>query len=98
LANGSDKPEALLEGIDRGLYVMRMMGFGFDPVTGNFSRGAEGFLIENGEVTEPVGEITVSRNLDELLQGIDKVADDLDHRTSISAPSFRVDSMTVAGT
>ena len=98
LAKGRSKPESLLKGIDRGLYVMRMMGFGFDPVTGNFSRGAEGFLIEDGELTVPVGEITVSRNLDELLNGIDKVADDLDHRTSISAPSFRVDFMTVAGT
>ncbi|HWB78592.1 MAG TPA: TldD/PmbA family protein [Nannocystaceae bacterium] len=94
---GKHDPKALLEGIERGLYVHRMMGFGFDPTNGNFSRGAEGFLIEHGELTVPVGEITISRNLDELLKGIDRVANDLDHRTATTAPSFRVDAMTVAG-
>jgi len=97
LKAGASTPAQLLEGIERGLYVTRMMGFGFDPTTGNFSRGAEGLLIENGELTVPIGESTISRNLDELLQGIDRVADDLDHRTATSSPSFRVDHMTVAG-
>jgi PmbA protein len=94
---GKVAPEALLAGIERGLYVTRMMGFGFDPTTGNFSRGAEGFLIENGELGRPVSEVTVSRNLDELLRGIDKIANDLELKTSVSSPSFRVDEMTVAG-
>ncbi len=94
---GELEPEALLEGIETGLYVSRMMGFGFDAVTGTFSRGAEGFLIENGKLTRPVGEITISRNLDDILLGIDAIANDLDHRTSTAAPSFRVDQMTVAG-
>lgn len=94
---GQLEPEALLEGIETGLYVSRMMGFGFDAVTGTFSRGAEGFLIENGKLTRPVGEITISRNLDDILHGIDAIANDLDHRTSTAAPSFRVDQMTVAG-
>ncbi|MCA9697721.1 MAG: TldD/PmbA family protein [Myxococcales bacterium] len=94
---GRTKPEALLRGIERGVYVTSMMGFGFDPVTGNFSRGASGFLIENGELTVPVSEITISRNLDELLLGIDAVADDLEHRSSVSSPSFRVDHMTISG-
>ncbi|MEM7155142.1 MAG: TldD/PmbA family protein [Myxococcota bacterium] len=97
LVPGRGAPEGLLKGIKRGLYVTRMMGFGFDPTTGNFSRGAEGFLIENGELTQPVGEVTVSRNLDDLLKGIDKVANDLELKTSIASPSFRVDEMTVAG-
>ncbi len=97
LQAGADDPEALLEGVTRGLYVTRMMGFGFDPVTGTFSRGAEGFLIENGKKTRPVGEITISRNLDELLKGIDRVANDLEHNTSVASPSFRVDHMTIAG-
>jgi PmbA protein len=98
LKRGRKSPESLLKGIKRGLYVTSMMGFGFDAITGNFSRGASGFLIENGKLTDPVGEITVSRNLDELLQGIDAVANDLDHRSSISAPGLRVDQMTVSGT
>lgn len=97
LVPGRGAPEGLLKGVERGLYVTRMMGFGFDPTTGNFSRGAEGFLIEHGELTQPVGEVTVSRNLDELLRGIDKIANDLEHKTSIASPSFRVDEMTVAG-
>src|SRR5690606_656511 len=94
---GRQKPATLLRGIERGLYVTSMMGFGFDPVTGNFSRGASGFLIEDGELTVPVSEVTISRNLDELLAGIDAVADDLDHRTATASPSFRVDHMTVSG-
>ncbi len=97
LMPGRGKPEGLLRGIERGFYVTRMMGFGFDPTTGNFSRGAEGFVIENGKLGRPVSEVTVSRNLDELLKGIDKVANDLEHKTGIASPSFRVDEMTVAG-
>jgi PmbA protein len=97
LQAGDQDPKELLRGIDKGLFVTRMMGFGFDPVTGNFSRGAEGFRIENGELGGPIGEITVSRNLDDILKGIDAVANDLEHKTSISSPSLRVDQMTVAG-
>jgi PmbA protein len=97
LLPGAAKPDDLFAGIERGLFVTSMMGFGFDPVTGNFSRGASGFLIENGKPTVPVSEVTVSRNLDELLQGIDAIADDLEHRSSIASPSFRVDRMTVSG-
>ena len=74
-----------------------MMGFGFNSVTGDFSRGASGFLIENGELGHPVSEVTISLNLDTLLQRIDAVADDVDHRTAISSPAFRVSSMTLAG-
>lgn len=94
---GRKKPESLLKGIEKGLFVTNMMGFGFDAVTGNFSRGAQGFRIENGKLGAPVSEITISRNLDELLQGIDAVANDLRMRSSVSAPSFRVDAMTVSG-
>lgn len=94
---GRAKPESLLRGIERGLFVTSMMGFGFDSVTGDFSRGAQGFLIEDGKLGHPVGEITIARNLDGLLKGIDKVANDLRHKSSIAAPSFRVDEMTISG-
>jgi len=83
--------------IERGLYVTDMMGFGFNAVTGDFSRGAGGFLIENGELTMPVAEVTVSANFDELWKSIDAVGDDLDLRTSTACPTFRVAQMTVAG-
>jgi PmbA protein len=94
---GSIKPQALIKETGRGLYVTSMMGFGFNPVTGDFSRGAQGFWIEGGELTFPVSEITISCNFDQLLQRIDGVADDLDLRTSTACPTFRVSAMTVAG-
>lgn len=97
LQPGEQSPEDLLRSTPRGLYVTEMMGFGFNAVTGDFSRGAAGFWIENGEKTYPVSEITISLNLDDILKRIDAVASDLDMRTSIAAPTFRVSSMTVAG-
>lgn len=87
----------LLKATPRGLYVTSLMGFGFNPVTGDFSRGASGFWIEGGELTFPVSEITIAANFDEILKRIDLVADDLSLRTSTAAPTFRVSHMTVAG-
>lgn len=97
LQAGGQSPEQLLRGTERALYVTDMMGFGFNAVTGDFSRGAAGFLIEKGERVFPVSEVTISLNLDELLKRIDAIADDLDFRTSICAPTFRVSAMTLAG-
>ncbi len=97
LQPGSLSPEQLLRGTERALYVTDMMGFGFNAVTGDFSRGAAGFLIDKGERAFPVSEVTISLNLDDLLKRIDAVADDLDHRTSVCVPTFRVRSMTLAG-
>jgi PmbA protein len=94
---GTVSKDELVKQTGRGLYVTSMMGFGFNPVTGDFSRGAAGFMIENGELTFPVSEITVSANFDDLLQRIDLVADDLEMRTSTACPTFRVSRMTVAG-
>ncbi len=90
-------PKDLLADTPRGLYVTEMMGFGFNAVTGDFSRGASGFWIENGKLSYPVSEVTISLNLDTLLKRIDAVASDLDRRTSIASPTFRVSSMTIAG-
>jgi PmbA protein len=75
-----------------------MMGFGFNPVTGDFSRGAAGWWIEDGVLAFPVSEVTFSANFDDLLKRIDLVADDLDMKTSTASPSFRVSHMTIAGT
>ena len=97
LQPGKISPEALLRETDRAFYVTGMMGFGFNAVTGDFSRGASGFWLERGERIFPVSEVTVSLNFDELLKRIDAVADDLDMRTSIASPTFRVSSMMVAG-
>lgn len=97
LSPGTMSAEELVRSTKRGLYVTEMMGFGFNAVTGDFSRGASGFWIEDGEKTFPVSEVTVSLNLDELLKRIDAVANDLDLRTSVATPTFRVSAMTVAG-
>ncbi|MCC6874021.1 MAG: TldD/PmbA family protein [Sandaracinaceae bacterium] len=97
LQPGTVSPEALLASTGRGLYVTEMMGFGFNAVTGDFSRGAAGFWIENGELAFPVSEVTISLNLDEILKRIDAIADDLDLRTSIATPTFRVSAMILAG-
>jgi PmbA protein len=89
--------DELLARTERGLYVTSMMGYGFNPVTGDFSRGASGFWIENGELTFPVSEITISANFDDLLKRIDLMADDLVLRSSTACPTFRVSSMTIGG-
>jgi PmbA protein len=94
---GNITREALFRDTERGLYVTSMMGFGFNAITGDFSRGAAGFWIENGEIQFPVSEVTVSCNFDDLLQRIDRVASDLDIRSSTACPTLRVSRMTVAG-
>jgi len=95
---GSVSREDLLKQTTRGLYVTSLMGFGFNPVTGDFSRGAQGFWIEGGELTFPVSEVTIAANFDQILKRIDLVANDLELRSSTAAPTFRVSHMTLAGT
>ena len=77
--------------------MTEFIGMGVNGITGDYSRGASGFWIENGELTFPVSEITVSCNFDQLLQRIDCVGDDLDMRSSTAAPTVRVSAMTIAG-
>lgn len=97
LEAGAEPPERLLAGVRRGLLVKSMMGFGFNPVTGDFSRGAEGFWIEDGALAHPVSGVTVSLDFDTLWQRVDAIADDLVLKSRFAAPSFRVQEMTVAG-
>jgi len=97
LEPGTEGNEAIVKGTKRGLYVTEMMGFGFNATTGDFSRGASGFWIDNGELAFPVSEVTISLNLDEMLQSIDVVGSDLDLRTATAAPTIRVAKMTIAG-
>jgi PmbA protein len=95
---GAITRQELLRNTSSGLYVTQLMGFGFNAVTGDFSRGAQGFWIENGELTFPVSEVTIAANFDEILRRIDLVADDLELRSSTAAPTFRVSHMMLAGT
>jgi PmbA protein len=97
LQPGTDSREAIIKGTKRGLLVLDLMGFGFNPVTGDFSRGASGFWIEDGEIAYPASEATISLNLDDLWKRIDAVGSDLDLRSAMAAPTIRVGKMTVAG-
>jgi PmbA protein len=94
---GATPAADIVASVDRGLYVTEMMGFGFNPTTGDFSRGAGGFWIEKGQKTFPVSEITVSASFDDLWKGVDAVGDDLDLRSSTACPTFRVARMTLGG-
>jgi PmbA protein len=97
LLAGQTTPAEIIASTPKGLYVTSMMGFGFNAVTGDFSRGASGFWIEDGKLGFPVSEVTISLNLDELLKRIDAVGNDLDLKTAVAAPTFRVSRMTLAG-
>ncbi len=97
LQPGTDSNEAIVKATKTGLYVTEMMGFGFNATTGDFSRGASGFWIENGELAYPVSEVTISLNVDDLWKTIDAIGNDLDLRTATAAPTIRVAKMTIAG-
>jgi PmbA protein len=98
LEPGGQTPEQIIASTERGLYVTEMMGFGFNALTGDFSRGASGFWIENGKLAFPVSEVTISGNLDRMLKDIDVIGSDLELKSSTAAPTFRVSNMTIAGT
>jgi len=93
---GAVTPEALRADIGRGLYVTELIGQGVNPVTGDYSRGASGFIIEDGELTVPVDEITIAGNLLDMFRSL-TAANDLEHRRAVNVPTLRVDGMTVAG-
>ena len=97
LTPGATPPHELYAGIKDGLFITDLMGFGVNLTTGDFSRGAQGFRIENGELTYPVTEVNVSGNLQEMLAGIDAVGDDPLWRGGIAAPSLRISRLTVSG-
>ncbi len=90
-------PKTLLRKLGNGLLVTEMMGQGVNPVTGDYSRGASGYWVENGEVGRPVHEITVAGNLREMFLGIVAQGDDVDRRGAIHSGSLLIDEMTIAG-
>jgi PmbA protein len=90
-------PKTLLRRLGTGLLVTEMMGQGVNPVTGDYSRGAAGFWVENGEPVRPVHEITVAGNLREMYLGVVALGDDVDTRGAIHCGSLLIDEMTIAG-
>ncbi len=96
LAGGSGSVAALIEDVERGVLLTELIGQGVNGVTGDYSRGASGFLIEKGEITRPVSGITIAGNLRPMLLSM-RAAGDLEHRQGVNVPTIRVDGMTVAG-
>ncbi len=96
LEPGEVTPAALIADIESGFYVTELIGFGVNPVTGDYSRGAGGFWIENGEIAYPVSELTIAGNLKDMFLGL-TAADDLSFRYGVDSPTVRIDGMTVAG-
>ncbi|MCC7275061.1 MAG: TldD/PmbA family protein [Alphaproteobacteria bacterium] len=96
LEAGTETPAALLKRVGRGLYVTDLMGFGVNLVTGDYSRGAAGFWIENGELAYPVSEVTIAAGLKDMLRTL-VPASDLEFRYGTNAPTVLIPEMTIAG-
>ncbi len=97
LEPGATSLDEMIAGTERGLLVTWLFGHGFNPVTGDFSRGAAGIWIEDGALRQPVDEVTVAGNLDRMLADVDAVGDELLWLGSIAAPALRIARMTLAG-
>jgi PmbA protein len=97
LQPGTKSAQEIIADIQEGLFVTEFLGFGVNLVTGDFSRGASGLWIQNGELTFPVEEITVAGNLKDMLLNVSEIGSDLQFRSAIASPTLRIDGMTVAG-
>jgi PmbA protein len=97
LQPGPRTPQQLIADVKEGLYVTEFLGMGVNLVTGDYSRGASGLWISGGELAYPVEEITVAGNLKTMFMNISEIANDLEFRGSVAAPTLRIDGLTVGG-
>ena len=97
LEAGEKTPEQILAGVKNGFYVTELIGTGVNIVTGDYSRGAVGLWIRDGELAFPVSEVTIAGTLQEMLTGVAEIGNDLEFRGSVSAPTIMIGEMTVAG-
>ncbi|HEX6466769.1 MAG TPA: metallopeptidase TldD-related protein [Terriglobales bacterium] len=97
LEKGSKTPQEIIREVKNGFYLTEFLGFGVNLVTGDYSRGASGIWIENGELTYPVEEITVAGSLKEMFMNIVDIGNDLEWRGSTACPTLRIDGMMIAG-
>ena len=98
IASNAGDLDAMVRGMGRGLLVTELMGQGVNAVTGDYSRGAAGFWVENGEIRHPVDGITIAGNLRQMFAAIEAVGSDVDPRSHVRTGSILVGAMTVAGT
>ena len=96
MSNGTVSQAELIKDIKHGVFITELIGQGVNPVTGDYSRGAGGFLIKDGEIGSPISEITIAGNLKDMFASLIP-ADNLEYRYAVNAPTLRTDSMTVAG-
>jgi len=94
---GPHPPERILASVENGFYVTELIGFGVNMVTGDYSRGAAGRWIRNGELSFPVHEVTIAGNLNQMLVDLEMIGSDLEFRGSVGAPTVRIREMTVGG-
>jgi PmbA protein len=97
LQPGKKTPQQIIGDIKDGLYVTEFLGHGANLVTGDYSRGASGMWIVNGELAYPVEEITVAGNLKDMFNNISEIGSDLEFRGSVASPTIRIDGLTVGG-
>ena len=97
LEAGTRAPEEIIRGLKNAFYVTELIGSGVNTVTGDYSRGAVGLWIRDGELAFPVSEVTIASTLQEMLNGIAEIGNDLEFRGSVSAPTVMIGEMTVAG-
>lgn len=97
IRNGTESRKKIISGIKNGFYVTGLRGLGTDIPTGNYSCGASGFWIENGEIAFPVDGVTLGGNTPDLLKSIEVVANDLDLRGGLNSPSFKIPEMIIGG-
>ena len=96
LNKGETSPEDLIKSIKKGIFVTEMLGMSFNPVNGDYSRGAAGFMIENGEITFPINEVTIAGNMNDILIKMIP-ANDLKISENLNSPTLLVENMTLAG-
>jgi len=94
---GPTPPDEIVGGVERGLYVTDLIGFGIDLVSGDYSQGAAGHWIERGRLVHPVHEVTIAGNLKQMLLDVDAVGNDLEWRGSSASPTLRIKRMTISG-
>jgi PmbA protein len=97
LKPGNYTPEEIISSTEKGLYVVELIGFGVNTVTGDYSRGAVGIWIENGKFVHPVQEVTIAGNLREMLKNIEMIGNDVMFLGSIAAPTLKIGNMVISG-
>jgi PmbA protein len=90
-------PADIIGSVEKGLYIIDMIGFGVNTINGDYSRGVTGIWIENGKLTYPVHEVTIAGNLRQMLRDIELIGTDLTFMSPVAAPTLKIRSMTVSG-